>query len=62
MGRVLLQSAWQSATKITPFQVMYRRPPPSLLNYILGTANSVELDEELHTRVDILHVIREHLN
>ncbi|KAJ8765349.1 hypothetical protein K2173_012046 [Erythroxylum novogranatense] len=47
-----------SATKLSPFEVVYGIPPLRLNSYILGTTNVQVVDEILRTRADILNELR----
>ena len=40
-------TSWHFSIKTTLFEAVYRRPPPNLLSYVLGTAKSPEVDESL---------------
>lgn len=42
--------AVQSSTKMTPFEVVYGIPPPSILNYVRGTSRVQAVDEYLRDR------------
>ncbi|KAA8539377.1 hypothetical protein F0562_026069 [Nyssa sinensis] len=50
-----------SATKITPFEAVYGKPPPSLLTYVPGTARVQAVDEYLQDRDQILRELRHNL-
>ncbi|KAA8536795.1 hypothetical protein F0562_029273 [Nyssa sinensis] len=50
-----------SATKITPFEAVYGKPPPSLLTYVPGTARVQAVDEYLQDRDQILRELRRNL-
>ena len=52
-------SSYQSALQTTPFQVVYGRPPPTLLSYKPGVAQVVALDRQLLERDVFLADIRE---
>ena len=43
-------TSWHSATKTTPFEAVYGRPPPNLLSYVPGTAKLLEVEETLSAR------------
>ena len=47
--------------KITPFEVVYGRPPPNLLSYVPRTTKSVEVDEVLCARDGALELLRTNL-
>ena len=51
-------TSWHSATKITPFEVVYGRPPPNLLSYVLGIAKLLKVEETLSARDCTLEVPR----
>ncbi|EXB37930.1 hypothetical protein L484_008556 [Morus notabilis] len=43
-------TSWHSATKTTPFAAVYGRAPPTLLSYVAGTTDLIEVDETLRAR------------
>ena len=43
-----------SATKVSPFEAVYRVPPPSMTSYIPSTTKIQAVDKLLHTREVIL--------
>lgn len=43
-----------SATKRTPFEIVYGRAPPSLLSYVLGTTKNAAVEETLIARDTML--------
>ncbi|KAD7479941.1 hypothetical protein E3N88_03077 [Mikania micrantha] len=53
-------TGFHSATGITPFYVVYGRPPPSLIPYVVGETNNAEL-EQLLDRDDMLKLLRDNL-
>ena len=52
-------SSIHSATKKTPFEVVYGRKPPTLLSYVAGTAKTEAVDKELQTRDEVLKEFRQ---
>lgn len=54
-------SSFHSALRTTPFQVVYGRPPPSLLPYERGTAATEDLDAMLVRRDEYLAEVRDRL-
>ncbi|KAK9225705.1 hypothetical protein WN943_010749 [Citrus x changshan-huyou] len=50
--------ATHSSTKLSPFEVVYGIPPPSLLAYVLGTSRVQAVDEYLRDRDSILHELQ----
>nr|GEV97192.1 hypothetical protein [Tanacetum cinerariifolium] len=47
-----------TSTKMMPFEVMYGRPPPKLLPYVLGTTYVQAVDEYLRDRDELLRQLR----
>ena len=54
-------TAWHSSIKRTPFEAVYGRPPPSLLDYVSGTSSVASVDEVLTDRTKMLATIKENL-
>nr|GEV91046.1 hypothetical protein [Tanacetum cinerariifolium] len=50
-----------SATKMTPFEVLYGRPPPRVLTYVLGTSKVQAVEEFLIDRDKFLRDLRSNL-
>ena len=50
-----------TTTKKTPFEIVYGRPPPSLLSYVAGTACNVVVEKELVARDEVLKELRENI-
>ena len=46
---------------MTPFQALYGRPPPTLVNYMAGSAVVAEVEKELVARDELLRQLRGHL-
>ena len=53
--------SFNNAFRATPFEVVYGRPPPSILPYTLGTARTEAADALLRSRDDILAEVRQRL-
>jgi len=54
-------TSYQTALRATPFEVVYGRSPPSLVQYDPGLARVVAMDKQLHHRDVFLAEIRERL-
>ncbi|RVW22797.1 Transposon Tf2-8 polyprotein [Vitis vinifera] len=50
-----------TTTKKTPFEIVYGRPPPSLLSYVAGIAQNEAVEKELIARDEILKELRENI-
>lgn len=50
-----------TSTGLSPFQVVYGKPPPSLPQYIAGSSQLEALDSELTTRDHILQLLKKKL-
>lgn len=64
-GKYLHWTEWHyntivhSATALTPFQIVYGRPLPSVPAYTLGSSNIEALDATLSTREEIFTLLRD---
>ncbi|KAD4178201.1 hypothetical protein E3N88_26792 [Mikania micrantha] len=54
-------TSFHSATGTTPFSIVYGRPPPPIIPYVLGDTNNSELEQQLIDRDDMLKLIRNNL-
>ncbi|GJV32947.1 ty3-gypsy retrotransposon protein [Tanacetum coccineum] len=45
---------WHSSIKMTPFEAVYGRPPPSLKDYVAGTSKLDAVDDLLHNRTELI--------
>lgn len=43
---------------MTPFQALYRRPPPVIPHYVVGSSPICEVDKKLATRDAILQQLK----
>ena len=48
-------------TKKTPFEIVYGRPPPSLLSYVAGKARNEAVEKELVARNEVLKELCENI-
>jgi hypothetical protein len=60
-AKLCYNTSFHSALKATPFEVVYGRPPPSLLPYQPGSAASPGVDAMLSDRDTFLAEVRERL-
>ncbi|KAL5728994.1 hypothetical protein ACHQM5_002008 [Ranunculus cassubicifolius] len=54
-------TAIHSSTKMSPFQVVYGVPPPSMVSYVPGTTKLQAVDAHLRSREDLLKELRQNL-
>jgi len=54
-------SSYQSAIRMTPFEALYGRSPPSIATYISGSSQIAAVDDSLTKRTQMLKVIRTNL-
>jgi hypothetical protein len=54
-------TAFHSAIKMTPFEALYGRKPPTLLDYVGGQTNITDLDTTLQQRQEILDILKANL-
>ncbi|KAJ8752156.1 hypothetical protein K2173_003764 [Erythroxylum novogranatense] len=51
-------TSYHSATNFTPFELVYGRPPPSLLSYVPGTTKVQSVDDYLRQRAEVLKELK----
>jgi len=61
LAELWYNSSYHSTIKKTPFQALYGRPPPSIPDYVSGTALEPNLDTTLQERTQILHQLNTNL-
>jgi hypothetical protein len=54
-------TSFHSSIKMSPFQALYGRSPPTVLNYVKGQTTITDLDESLEQRQQLLNTIKENL-
>jgi hypothetical protein len=54
-------TSYHTATRMTPFEVVYRKKPPSFLSYLPSASKVQVVDLTLTTREDILRTLKENL-
>ncbi|XP_058776601.1 uncharacterized protein LOC131650918 [Vicia villosa] len=54
-------TAYHSATKMSPFEALYGREPPFFPQYLQGTTSIPDLDINLHQRQELLSTLRSNL-
>lgn len=54
-------TSFHASIQISPFEVVYGRAPPILVNYERGTAKNEEVENELITRDEILRKVKKEL-
>uniref|UniRef100_A0A2N9HQL5 Reverse transcriptase n=1 Tax=Fagus sylvatica TaxID=28930 RepID=A0A2N9HQL5_FAGSY len=54
-------TSYQTSTQLTPFEVVYGRPPPVLHRYELGTTAVAEVESTLRDRDTILQTLKDNL-
>jgi hypothetical protein len=54
-------TSFHTTLRATPFEVVYGRPPPPLIPYTPGAAQTAEADALLRTRDEILEEVRQRL-
>jgi hypothetical protein len=59
--KLCYNTSFHSPTKHSPFGVVYGRPSPSLLSYILGTTQAAVVEEALVARDTVLRDVRRQL-
>jgi len=61
LGSILAQHHLAHSTKITPYQSLYGRPPPSITAYIPKTARLQVVEDELVARNVALQLLKDNL-
>lgn len=54
-------TTWKAPTGMTPFEIVYGRPPPTLIHYIPGTAKAQQVEEDLIDRDRTLIILKDNL-
>lgn len=54
-------TSYRFALKMTPFEVLYGRTPPTLRSYLVGSTNIATVEESLAQRKNMLQLVRENL-
>jgi hypothetical protein len=62
MAEFWYNTTLHSAIGMTPFEALYGRPPPKLVDYIPGESKIASLDEALQQRHQILKLLKENLH
>jgi hypothetical protein len=52
---------YHSSIGLSPFEVVYGYPPPSLLSYVPGTSANLVVDTQLKDRSSVITILKEHL-
>ncbi|GJZ90056.1 ty3-gypsy retrotransposon protein [Tanacetum coccineum] len=55
-------TSWHSTIKMTPFEAVYGRSPPSLLDYIAGTSNVDAVDALLQSRTELISQLQSNIS
>ncbi|CAM8905618.1 unnamed protein product [Rhodiola kirilowii] len=51
-------TAFHSATKTSPYEVVYGHPPPTILDYMIGSTSSAAVEDLLTTRTHVIRALR----
>ncbi|CAM8957386.1 unnamed protein product [Rhodiola kirilowii] len=51
-------TSWHSSIRLTPFEAVYGRPPPKIVNYIPGASKVTEVDDLLTKRTTLMAQLR----
>uniref|UniRef100_A0A2N9H8H7 RNA-directed DNA polymerase n=1 Tax=Fagus sylvatica TaxID=28930 RepID=A0A2N9H8H7_FAGSY len=54
-------TSYQTSTRLTPFEAVYGRPPPSVHRYEYGSTAVAQVDNSLRERDNILQLLKENL-
>jgi hypothetical protein len=54
-------TSYHTATRMTPFEVVYGKNPPSVLSYLPGVSKVQAVDQTLTVRENILRTLKENL-
>jgi hypothetical protein len=54
-------TTYHTSTKMTPFEVVYGQPPPTMVGYETGTTTVAQVDETLSSWDSILRALKQHL-
>lgn len=54
-------TSWHSAIRMPPYEAVFGRPPPSLLDYLVGTSSIAAVDDLLQSQTSLLQTLRDNL-
>ncbi|PNX96205.1 Ty3/gypsy retrotransposon protein, partial [Trifolium pratense] len=54
-------STFHSAIQMTPFEALYGRQPPAIIDYVAGSAAITDLDDSLQKRQELLNTLKSNL-
>jgi hypothetical protein len=54
-------TSYHTATKMTPFEAVFGRPPPNMVGYDADTTTVAQVDDALTSRDSILRALKQHL-
>jgi hypothetical protein len=52
-------TSYHTATRMTPFEAVYGKNPPSVLSYLPGVSKVQAVDQTLTVQEDIIHTLKE---
>lgn len=58
----MLIATWKTLTKFTPYEALYCRPPPTLMQYIPKTGRVQAMEDTLFDRDKSIKLLKDHLN
>lgn len=54
-------TSWHSVIRMSPYEAVFGRPPPSLLDYLVGTSSIAAVDDLLQSQTSLLQTLRDNL-
>lgn len=55
-------TTWRTSTGLNPYEALYERPPPSLLQSVPKTAKVQSVEDTLYEKDRVLKLLKDHLN
>lgn len=54
-----LNTLWKTSIGLTPYEALYERPPPSILQYVPKTAKVQAVEDSLYDRDRVMNLLKD---